>query len=279
MEKYKAAAYMRTSVVDNKIPESESIANQQYIIRRFVENRSDIELVSERIDDGYSGLVFNRPSFSEMIQDVMNGKINCIIVKDLSRFGREFSETERFLRKLLPSYGVRFIGVNDGIDTNQTPANDDLMIQIKTIINDEFSRELSVKTRYALLTMRKKGLYVGACPVYGYRKSNGDKNRLVADKYAAKVVQNIFSMKIEGLSACFIADELNRRKILSPLQYKKSLGLSYPRNGFAYKDNTKWSASTILRILKDEVYTGTLAQGKQYTLNYKIKKEPAIAVD
>lgn len=112
-KKYLAAAYMRLSVADDRITQSESISNQEYVIRHFVENHPDIEIVSERIDDGHSGLVFNRPSFTAMIQDAIEGKINCIIVKDLSRFGREYSETGRFLRKLLPAYGVRFISVID----------------------------------------------------------------------------------------------------------------------------------------------------------------------
>lgn len=129
-------------------------------------------------------------------------------------------------------------------------------MHIKTAINDEFSRELSVKTRAALLSMRKNGLYVGACPIYGYQKSKARRNQLVIDKYAAAVVWDIFRMKMEGYSAAAIATKLNSNLILLPLQYKKNLGLSYPHSGFADKDNAKWSVTTILRILKDDSVVG-----------------------
>jgi len=270
---YRAAAYMRLSVAGRSETESESIANQEYCIRRFVDEQPDIEIVSCRIDDGYSGLIFQRPSFCAMLQDATDGQINCIIVRDLSRFGREFVETGRYLRNILPAYGIRFIAISDGIDTNRISAKDDLLMQIKSAINDEFSRDISMKTRRALSTMRKNGLYVGACPVYGYLKSNEDRHQLVIDEYAAKIVRDIFDMKISGASAVVIAKELNNRNVLSPLEYKKSKGLPYSKNGFADKHNSHWSASTIIRILKNETYIGTLVQGKQYSINYKVKKQ------
>jgi len=270
---YKAAAYMRLSVAGRSETESESIANQEYCIRRFVDEHPDIEIVSCRIDDGYSGLIFQRPSFCAMLQDATAGKINCIIVRDLSRFGREFVETGRYLRNILPAYGIRFIAISDGLDTNRISAKDDLLMQIKSAINDEFSRDISMKTRRALSAMRKNGLYVGACPVYGYLKSNEDRHQLLIDEYAANIIRDIFDMKISGASAAVIANELNDRNILSPLEYKKSKGLPCSKNGFANKPNSRWSASTIIRILKDETYIGTLVQGKQYSINYKIKKQ------
>jgi len=264
---------MRLSVAGSSETESESIANQEYCIRSFVDEQTDIEIVSCRIDDGYSGLIFQRPSFCAMLQDAIEGKINCIIVRDLSRFGREFVETGRYLRNILPAYGIRFIAISDGIDTNRISAKDDLLMQIKSAINDEFSRDISMKTRRALSTMRKNGLYVGACPVYGYLKSNEDKHQLVIDEYAANIVRDIFEKKISGASTAVIAKELNDRNVLSPLEYKKSKGLPYSKNGFAGKPNSRWSASTIIRILKDETYIGTLVQGKQYSINYKVKKQ------
>ena len=261
------------SVAGRSETESESIANQEYCIRRFVDEQPDIEIVSCRIDDGYSGLIFQRPSFCAMLQDATEGKINCIIVRDLSRFGREFVETGRYLRNILPAYGIRFIAISDGLDTNRISAKDDLLMQIKSAINDEFSRDISMKTRRALSTMRKNGLYIGASPVYGYLKSNEDRHQLVIDEYAANIVRDIFDMKISGASAVVIAKELNDRNILSPLEYKKSKGLPYTKNGFAGRSNSRWSASTIIRILKDETYIGTLVQGKQYSINYKVKKQ------
>lgn len=279
MKQYRAAAYMRLSVADNKESQSDSIENQESIINYFVDNHPDIILVSRRIDDGYSGVVFERPSFMEMMADIKNDNINCIIVKDLSRFGRDFIETGRYLRKILPAYGVRFIAILDQIDTDRTPAKDDFVLQIKTAINDEYSREISIKTRNALQAMRKNGMYVGACPIYGYRKSDEIRNLLVVDENTAVVVREIFKMKMQGYSAVSIAEILNDLKILSPLEYKRSHGLPHPHCGFAYHSDTKWSASTIFRILKDETYTGALVQGKQFTPNYKIKKQFTKPVD
>jgi DNA invertase Pin-like site-specific DNA recombinase len=221
-------------------------------------------------DDGVSGIIFDRPAFKEMMADIKAGKINCVIVKDLSRLGREYIETGRYLRRIFPAYGVRFIAVNDNLDT-LTDSGDDLVVSVKSIINDAYCRDISVKTRSALNAKRENGDFVAAFPVYGYRRSESDKNRLVADDYPASVVQGIFRMKLEGVSALKISETLNARGVLSPLAYKKSRGLPYAKNGFCNCEDAKWSATAILRILNDETYTGTLVQGRSGTLNYKIK--------
>jgi DNA invertase Pin-like site-specific DNA recombinase len=222
-------------------------------------------------DDGYSGIIFDRPAFQEMMEEIKQGKINCVVVKDMSRLGRDYIGTGNHLRKVFPAYGVRFIAVNDNIDTSEGNSGDELSINLKTLMNDTYSHDISVKTRSALSAKRKNGEYVGACAVYGYLKSPDNKNQLVIDEYAAGIVQDIFRMKLEGISALKISEELNRLCILSPIEYKKSLGLPRPKGGYGYKSDAKWSFSTVLRILKDEIYTGTLVQGKQETPNYKIK--------
>lgn len=130
-----------------------------------------------------------------------------MIVKDLSRLGREYIETGRYLRQIFPAYGVRFIAITDGIDTAHEGSGDDLNISLKTILNDAYCHDISVKTRSALLTKRKNGDFVGACPVYGYRKSDENHNQLVVDSFAAKVVQDIFRKKIDGYSAAKIAED------------------------------------------------------------------------
>ncbi|MEG0396838.1 MAG: recombinase family protein, partial [Oscillospiraceae bacterium] len=272
LKKYQAAAYLRLSVAGSRAIESESIENQEYIIARFVKENLDIELVSSYADSGHSGLVFDRPAFLSMMSDAKAGKINCIIVKDLSRFGRDFIETGRYLQRILPAYGIRFISILDHVDTLQTPPQEDIVMQIKTIINDEFSREISARTRSSLQIMRKSGLYVGACPIYGYQKSADTRNKLVPDENTTPVVAQIFNLKLAGMSAAKIANRLNEEGILSPLAYKKISGLPQPHHGFADKVDATWSAVTILRILKDETYTGTLVQGKQHKLNYKLQK-------
>jgi len=272
MSKYQAIQYVRLSYSDDKSKESDSIANQKKMIEDFVAQNPDIELVDEKIDDGYSGVIFDRPAFKEMMELIEAGKINCVIVKDLSRLGREYIETGRYLRRTFPAFGVRFIAINDNIDTLKDSA-DDLMISLKNIINDAYSRDISVKTRSALEAKRRNGDYVGAIAVYGYRKSEENKNHLVIDEYAARVVRDIFRMKIDGASAARIASELNRLGILSPVAYKKNNGVKFPSGGYADKEDAKWSATTIIRILKDETYEGTLVQGRRTTHNHKIKDE------
>ena len=272
MPKYKATAYIRLSYTDDRSSESDSVANQRKLIENFVERNPDIEVVSYKVDDGYSGIIFDRPAFKEMMQDVTNGEINCVIVKDLSRLGREYIETGRYLRRVFPAYGVRFIAITDNIDTAQESSGDDLTVSVKNIMNEAYCRDISVKTRTSLDVKRRNGDFVGAFTVYGYIKSEDNKNLLVPDPYASRVIQNIFQMRLEGSSALRIANELNRLGILSPLAYKKNHGLPYAKKGYADREDCKWSATTIIRILQDETYTGTLVQGKQGTSNYKIKQ-------
>ena len=271
MPKYKAAAYIRLSYTDDRANESDSVGNQRRLIQDFAERSPDIEIVTEKIDDGYSGIIFDRPAFKEMMQEVMDGAINCVIVKDLSRLGREYIETGRYLRRIFPTYGVRFIAITDNIDTARENSSDELTVSVKNIMNEAYCRDISVKTRTALDVKRRNGDFVGAFPVYGYVKSEENKNRLVPDPYASRVVQDIFRMRMAGSSALHIANELNSLGILSPLAYKRNNGFPYAKNGYTDRADCKWSATTVIRILRDETYTGTLVQGKRGTSNYKIK--------
>ena len=267
---YKATKYIRLSHSDAKDGESNSVTTQRSLLDSYIESQPDIEAVSEKVDDGVSGIVFDRPAFKEMMADIEAGEINCVIVKDLSRFGREYIETGRYLRQILPAYGVRFIALNDNIDTLKDNS-DDLIVSVKSIINDAYCRDISVKTRSSLNAKRDSGEFVGACPIYGFKKAEDNHNQLVIDEYPASIVRDIFRMKIDGMSAARIADTLNGLGVLSPLEYKKDRGLPHPKGGYADKDGAKWSANTIIRMLNDETYTGTLIQGRQGTLNYKIK--------
>ena len=272
MRTYQAAKYLRRSYTDDKSMESESIANQRKLVDHFLEQHPDIEAVDEQIDDGYSGVLFDRPAFQKMMRDITDGKINCVIVKDLSRLGREYIETGRYLRRIFPAYGVRFIAINDNIDTARDENGDDLHVSVKNIMNEAYCRDISVKTRSSLQVKRKNGDFVGAFTVYGYVKSEENRNKLEIDSYAASVVREIYRSRLEGMSALRIAAELNRKGILSPLAYKKNQSLPCAKRGFADKENCKWSATAILRILRDETYTGTLVQGKQASPHFKIKE-------
>ncbi len=269
--KYRAVKYIRLSIADGKDGESNSIINQRRLIDEFLSKHTEIESVGEYVDDGVSGIVFDRPAFADMMAVIREGTANCIISKDLSRLGRDRIETGRYLQRIFPAIGVRFIAINDNIDT----LNDDtdrLIVSVKSILNDEYCRDISVKTRSALEIKRAHGDYTGACPVYGYRKDPNDHNHLVIDEYAANIIRDIFRMKMEGNSAARIATTLNELGVLSPLEYKKDRGLPYPKGGYADRSGAKWSASTIIRILGDATYTGTLIQGKSGTPTYKLKE-------
>ena len=138
MPKYQATSYIRLSYTDDRSSESDSVTNQRKLIENFIERNPDIEIISEKIDDGYSGIIFDRPAFKEMMQDITDGKINCVIVKDLSRLGREYIETGRYLRRVFPAYGVRFIAITDNIDTAHENSGDDLTVSVKNIMNEAY---------------------------------------------------------------------------------------------------------------------------------------------
>lgn len=191
--------------------------------------------------------------------------------KDLSRFGRDYIECGKYIEKIFPQLGVRFISVNDGYDTAASSSTDSLVIPFKNLINDSYSRDISIKVRTNLEVKRRQGEFISNFAVYGYCKDPADKNHLIVDEYAADVVQNIFKWKIEGLSPNSIAVRLNKLGILSPMEYKRSHGSRYSTK---FKKNTiaEWSHVAVRRILQNEVYTGVLVQGKRTTPNYKTKK-------
>jgi Site-specific recombinases, DNA invertase Pin homologs len=271
MQKFRAIIYLRLSYSKDDLNESDSITNQRRIINDYIERHPEIEVVGEKVDDGISGIIFDRPAFKEMLELIEQGEVNCVIVKDLSRFGRDYIETGRYLQRVFPLSGVRFIAINDNIDTLHENSMDSMSLSIRSFFNDKYSGDISVKTRSALAAKREHGDYVGACPIYGYKKADDNNNQLVVDENAAVVVRDIFRMKIEGMSASKIAESLNKLGVLSPMEYKRENGLSHPKGGYADKADCKWSATTIIRILKDETYTGTLIQGRTTTPNYKIK--------
>lgn len=271
-KKYKAAIYIRVSKDDGDKMESNSISNQRTLIRSYLENKPDIEICSERVDDGYSGVSFDRPAVKAMLSDIRNGSVNCVIVKDLSRFGRNYIETGRYIEQLFPFMGVRFIAINDGFDSacKQSQA-DDMIIPFKNLINDAYSRDISVKVRSGQNIRRLRGDYIGAFPLYGYFRSEENKYKLKTDHYAAMTIRDIFRWKIQGMSNQGIAKRLNTMGILSPLEYKRMLGWAYSTS-FQLQPVAKWSAASVMRILKNEIYTGTMIQGKESSPNYKVKK-------
>ncbi len=276
LKSYQAAVYLRLSREDGDIADggkqiSNSIANQKELVMDYLKSRPEINVVSTYTDDGYSGVNFARPEFQRMLSDIREGRINCVIVKDLSRFGRNYIESGRYIEKIFPMLNIRFIAVTDGYDSINEGMGSDMIIPFKNLINDAYCRDISIKIRSHMEIKRRNGEYIGAFAAYGYLKDKGNKNHLVVDKYAADVVRDIFAMKLCGMSQQAIADKLNADGILSPLQYKKSIGVSL-ESSFQKNVKPKWSYNAVLRILKNEVYTGTVVQGKCTTPNYKIKK-------
>lgn len=269
----RAAAYLRLSIEDGDKAESNSIGNQREWIQNFVAERPELHLVGEYADDGYTGTNFERPGFTQMMEDIQSDKINCIIVKDLSRLGRNYIEMGKYLERIFPMMGIRFIAINDNYDNANTESSDSdsIVVPFKNLLNDSYCRDISIKVRSQLDIKRRKGEFIGGYAVYGYSKDEQNKNRLVVDEYAADIVRSIYRRKLEGMSANSIADQLNSEGVLAPSEYKRLCGLNY-HSGFKTGTHAKWQAIQVLRILKNEVYTGTMVQGKRQKINYKIKK-------
>lgn len=269
---YTAIAYYRLSKDDGKKQsESDSISNQRKLIHAYIAAHPNIRLIGEENDDGYTGTNFERPGFNRVLDRIRSKEANCVIVKDLSRLGREYIEMGKYLEMVFPSLGVRFIAVNDDVDSEHQRSGDDIVIPIKNIMNESYCRELSQKLRKQFRIQRGNGEFLGAFACYGYRKSPSNKHQLVIDSYAAEVVRGIFSLKLKGYSQQAIADTLNREGILSPSEYKRSQGLNY-QSGLKGAGVSQWSAVSIRSVLTNPIYIGTLIQGKRGTPNYKVKK-------
>ena len=274
---FKAAIYLRLSQDDEKYDkgfkaESNSISNQRLQIKDFIDKNEDMEFAGEYADDGYSGINFERPAFKKMMEDAITGSINCIIVKDLSRFGRDYIDSGRYLQRVFPSLDIRFIALNDNYDSftaSETEKN--LVIPFKSFINDNYCRDTSAKVRSVCKVKRKQGQFISNYAPYGYEKDKEDRHKIVIDKEAEYVVQKIFSMKLEGYSSYSIAKHLNDNGIPSPMEHKKAKGIRY-KTGFSTKAVPKWDTPAVNRILTNEVYIGTLQQGKREKLNYKLDK-------
>ena len=272
----KAACYLRLSREDGDKAESDSISNQRNLINDYVNQRNGIMLIKEYVDDGYSGTNFERPSFKRMMEDVKIGKINCIIVKDLSRLGRNYIETGRYLERIFPFIGVRFISILDHYDSaDESNDSDQIIIPFKNLINDSYCRDISTKIRSQLDVKRRTGKFIGSFACYGYCKDPKDNNHLLVDPVAADNVREIFRMKLEGYNSQRIADALNEVGALPPAEYKRSNGLNYD-SGFRMASGAGWSPTSVNRILANEVYTGTMVQGLNRKISYKIKQTRAV---
>lgn len=268
-----AAKYLRLSIEDGDKAESESIVNQSLLIDNYMKSIFDITIVETFKDDGFSGTDFNRPGFQSMIKAIENKEINCIIVKDLSRFGREHIDVDRYIQKVFPQLGVRFIAINDNYDSETANSTDThLVLPIKSFVNDTYCRQNSQKVRSHLSAKRNIGEYVGNYVSYGYKKCDIDKSQIEIDPVAAKHVRDIFTWKMEGMSNQRIADKLNGLGVLAPADYKRATGVNF-KSSFQTHLTSKWSVVAIIRILKNPIYYGVLQQGKTQRTNYKVKEQ------
>ncbi len=262
---YTVCMYMRLSNEDDYIPkgklESGSITAQRGLIRDYLRRHDEFKncRVIERYDDGLSGRYFDsRPGFTEMIELCKQGKINCVIVKDCSRFGRDYVELGDYLEQLFPFMGIRFISINDHYDSDHEEGG--LDIAFKNLVYDYYSRDLSKKEKIAKTKMAEQGKYGASQELYGYRKKPDDKHSLEVDAEAAEVVKEIFAMRLQGIGPTLIARKLNERGILSPTEYRISKGLPVVHRH--RKGNPGWNPSQIDAMLKNEGYTGAVISHK-----------------
>ncbi len=268
--------YVRLSREDGDKLVSNSIHNQKELISDYHKRHPELIYVKTYVDDGYSGTNFDRPGFQQMMKDAQNGFINCIIVKDLSRLGRDYIEMGRYTERIFPLMGIRFIAINDGYDSAKD-ANDSqsIVVPFKNLINDAYCRDLSMKIRSQLDVKRKNGEFIGSFAAYGYMKDPEDKNHLIVDEHAADVIRNIFDWKLSGMSSRRIAKRLDDEGELPPREYKLSRGLNCTQ-GFQPGENPKWQVKSVNRILQDELYTGALIQKKRKKINYRVKQMVAV---
>lgn len=268
---YRVVIYLRLSSDDGDNRESDSISNQRILARSYVDGKPEFVVVKECVDDGFSGTNFNRPGFQEMMKLIENGEADCIIVKDLSRFGRDFSGVLQYVERVLPKMGVRLILINDNYDSIE-PNHDFLSLRLKSLINDIYPAETSRSVRSNLYAKMVHGQCVAPFATYGFLKSPEDRHKLMIDPVAGSVVYDIFYLKLKGHSLKDIADILNIRGILPPLAYKRIYLKQKLSTGFRVTGENKWAATMIRRILMDERFTGVLIQGKTTTPNHKVKK-------
>ena len=263
---YNVGIYCRLSNDDERDGESVSIENQKLLLQSYVRqmgwNETDVY-----IDDGYTGTNFNRPGVQRLIEDAKAKRINLILVKDLSRFGRNYIEFGQYTDYLFPSLGCRFIALNNGIDTMSNNGSTDVMCFLN-LFNEFYSRDTSKKVKAVKRACAENGKFMGTYPAYGYKRDPEDKHHLVIDEETAPTVRRIFSMRATGMGFHSIAAQLNDEGLPSPgMLYYQRKGKPDPR-----RVNHKWADETVKQLIRNEVYIGNMVQGKTGTLSYKSRK-------
>lgn len=265
MKLYRTAVYARLSVEDSKNPDCDTIENQLSLVRNYVESKPYLRQTAEYIDNGVSGTRFDRPEFMRMVADMRAGEIDCIVVKDLSRLGRNYLEAGDYLEKIFPFFGVRFIAVTDGYDSiNPNTSEDGLIVPLKNLINEAYAKDMSKKISTAIDIKQRQGKFVGSRAAYGYMKSPEDKNQLIVDREVSGIVVRIFECKARGMGNASIAKMLNEEGIVSPMRYKYEKGLTKNKR---YAESL-WNDGTIAAMIVNPVYIGDMEQGIQKEAMY-----------
>lgn len=260
---FRTALYVRLSIMDTRDrKDSESLQTQIDYLCGYIAKHPDLELYDCYRDNGETGTNFERPGFQRMMEDVKAGRVDCIIVKDLSRFGRDFLETGNFLEKVLPFMGVRFISVNDNYDSIRADSGEAMTIALKNLMNDIYAKDISQKVYSALDTKKRSGEFIGNFAVYGYVKSPEDRHKLVVEPEAAEVVKRIFRMKKDGMSNAAIARTLTAEQIPNPNYHRYLQGVVFTKR---FSENSPWQTQTVKHILENPVYLGHMVQGKKIT--------------
>lgn len=267
---FSVGIYIRLSR-DDLTKESDSIISQRSLLHQYAEE-NNYEIIAEYVDDGFTGTNFDRPSFKRMIKDIEIGKINMIITKDMSRLGRDYIGTGELVEKYFPSKNIRYIAINDGIDTFLDNTSNDVA-PFKAIMNDMYAKDISKKVKTSLHSRMKEGLYVsGRCP-FGYKKDSNDKNHLIINPEQADTVRLIFDLALKGHTYHFIATYLTKRKVKTPASYYNFIWNTKCANSTCIsQEKHVWIDTTIKAILMNEIYIGNTVQAKYKKINYKIKK-------
>ena len=282
---WSVAVYIRLSQEDSDNGEdkleSNSITSQKALLNEFIEEHDDLIVYDTYVDDGYTGTDFNRPGFQRLLEDMRKGNINSVLVKDLSRLGRNYIEVGNYIEQIFPLFNIRFIAINDSVDSFKNPTSTNtILVPFKNLINDEYCRDTSIKIRSALNGRKRKGEFVGAFPSYGYIKNPEDNHKLIIDNESAEIVRKIFEWKVnEGLGNLSICHRLNDMGVLNPTGYKKKkLNQNY-NNSKIMQEDYSWCPSTVRNILKNDIYIGNVTQGKRRVKSYKVHKVEQVPED
>ncbi|MBR5223347.1 MAG: recombinase family protein [Clostridia bacterium] len=270
---YKTAIYCRLSKDDEQVGDSVSIETQKMLLTDYCIEHG-FEIYDIYVDDGFSGLNFNRPAFMRILNDIDAGNVNLVITKDLSRLGRDYIQTGYFTDVYFPQKRIRYIAVNDGIDTSR---NDNDIAPFKNILNDMYAKDLSRKVKMARRQRALKGYYMSGQAPFGYKQDPNDRNHLIVDEEAAEVVKMIFKLAQEGESFLAIARKLTELGILTPSAHKVKNGdTRFIKNLNKEDSSTLWSYVTVSAMLSDSVYRGDMVNHKTEIINYKTKQKVSI---